>query len=193
MRSLTTRGPATAAAGHSYPMRTTWTVGCALALVMGCGGGAGETDGGLDAGRADAGGEVDAGPEHDAGGAPDAGETDAGGEPDGGARDAGSDASAPDPDAGPPGDGGPPGSCHERLGAPCEESSECGAGFECEIGRCRPQGRELCGGFAGAPCTIPPYLSCLYYESADFGPCFTSAERDCLCARYPSAFQCGSP
>lgn len=162
---------------------------------MGCGGGTSGADAGRDAGRtADAGHHVDAGGERDsgtdAGGDIDAGEArDAGDSPDAAVSDAGTDASMPPSDAGPAPDAGP-GECHERLGVPCSTSADCGAGFECEIGRCRPQGRELCGGFAGAPCTMPPYTECLYYSSADFGPCFTPAERDCLCRRFPSAFAC---
>ncbi|MDQ3037817.1 MAG: hypothetical protein M3Y87_35815, partial [Myxococcota bacterium] len=99
-------------------------------------------------------------------------------------------------DAGPPRDSGPPPTCSDDLGAPCGDGVDCAPGFECDIGRCAPQDRENCGGFAGWTCPrtpSSPYTECLYYSGADFGPCLTPQERDCLCARSSSGFSCPEP
>lgn len=64
----------------------------------------------------------------------------------------------------------------------CDETDRCPAGFECQIGRCAPQGRPVCGGFAGATCPAPYVDPCLYYAGTDFGPCLTPEERACACA-----------
>lgn len=70
--------------------------------------------------------------------------------------------------------------CPEGLGAFCEDAP-CPMGFECMVGRCAPQGRQLCGGFAGAMCTEPGFSACLFFSRADFGPCLTPEERRCIC------------
>lgn len=70
--------------------------------------------------------------------------------------------------------------CPMGLGAFCEDG-ECPTGFECMVGRCAPQGRMLCGGFAGAMCSEPGFTACTYFSSADFGPCLTPEERRCIC------------
>lgn len=70
--------------------------------------------------------------------------------------------------------------CPEGLGAFCEDAP-CPTGYECMVGRCAPQGRQLCGGFAGARCTEPDYTACTYFSSADFGPCLTPEEQRCIC------------
>jgi hypothetical protein len=176
-------------------------VACILTLsapAIGCGGGETAADAGghdvTDAAAHDAGGD-DAGSATDAGSMIDAGSTiDAGGDADGGAMaDAGAspDASAPS-DAGPRPDARPP-TCSDDLGAFCDDTTPCATGFECQIGRCAPQDRDVCGGFAGWTCPRTagsPYTECLYYDSADFGPCFTPEERDCLCARPSPGFAC---
>lgn len=139
---------------------------------------------------ADSGGERDSGADDAA--SRDSGAGDDGGAVDGGAVDGGAvDGGAADGASGDASrDGGPapdaPSMCDPRLGAPCEET--CAAGFECMIGRCTPQGREICGGFAGAPCTEAAYPHCLYFSSADFGTCLDAAEVDCLCRVAPGSF-----
>ncbi|UJR83911.1 Hypothetical protein I5071_59820 [Sandaracinus amylolyticus] len=75
--------------------------------------------------------------------------------------------------------------CDEMLGAACEDPSACGGELQCESGRCMV-GRAGCGGFAGALCEGA--LECLYFTSADYGACVTSAERECLCARARASF-----
>jgi hypothetical protein len=70
--------------------------------------------------------------------------------------------------------------CPEGLGAFCEDAP-CPSGFECMVGRCAPQARQICGGFAGARCTEPEFTQCIYFSSADFGPCLTPDERRCIC------------
>jgi hypothetical protein len=79
-------------------------------------------------------------------------------------------------------------SCPTELGAPCSGSAECTAGLECHVGRCSPQGRQTCGGFAGARCTDPDYSECLYFSGADFGTCVRPSEARCLCMRAPMAY-----
>ncbi len=71
--------------------------------------------------------------------------------------------------------------CPMGLGMFCEDGATCPTGFECMVGRCAPQGRQLCGGFAGAMCTEPGFTACTYFSSADFGPCLTPEERRCIC------------
>jgi hypothetical protein len=70
--------------------------------------------------------------------------------------------------------------CPDGLGAFCEDAP-CPAGYECMVGRCAPQARQICGGFAGARCTEPEFTQCIYFSSADFGPCLTPDERRCIC------------
>lgn len=96
-------------------------------------------------------------------------------------------------DAGTRADAAMPPTCSDDLGAPCETTDECASGLECQIGRCAPQDRDVCGGFAGWTCPRTagsPYTECLYYDGADFGPCFTPAEAACLCARPDPGFAC---
>jgi hypothetical protein len=149
-----------------YLRRAAPVAACVLAsFIVGCGGtdrpagdGGGADSGGSDAGRLD-------------GAVADAGGSDAGGDA------GGDDAGSPDASA------GDAGTCFDGLSEPCETIDDCTSGFECNIGRCMPQGREVCGGFAGAPCTMSPYTECLYFTSADFGTCLTPAELACACAR----------
>jgi hypothetical protein len=82
---------------------------------------------------------------------------------DGGAVDAGPDA----------GDGCGP------LGRMCTTQAEC-APYDCVMGFCGPMGRATCGGFVGMMCP-PAFPECLYFTGADFGICWTQAERDCIC------------
>ena len=70
----------------------------------------------------------------------------------------------------------------DGLGYFCEGGVDCPSGYECNVGRCAPQGRDLCGGVAGARCTDPEFPSCLYFATADFGPCMTPEEVACICA-----------
>ncbi|MBX7196521.1 MAG: hypothetical protein K1X94_30995 [Sandaracinaceae bacterium] len=72
--------------------------------------------------------------------------------------------------------------CPAGLGAVCDDTAVCPAGFECMVGRCAPQARQICGGFAGARCTDLAYPTCMYFSSADFGPCLTPDEQRCICA-----------
>lgn len=71
--------------------------------------------------------------------------------------------------------------CPMGLGLFCEDGATCPTGFECMVGRCAPQGRMLCGGFAGTMCSEPGFTACTYFSSADFGPCLTPEERRCIC------------
>jgi len=155
-----------------------------LSLLAACGGPAGPDAGFDGAGRFDAGG----GP-HDSGAGED-GSIPAGdaGQDGSIATDAGRDASMPD-DAGQP-DGGPPAACDPGLGEPCDDSDPCNPGFECQIGRCAPQGRPSCGGFAGASCPSPYVNPCFYFASADFGPCLKAEEQACAC-RASGWLDCG--
>lgn len=156
-------------------------------------------DGAADTGVSDAAtrdartGDGGAPPDLDGGGGGDAGARDGGpidasGEGDGGDRDASArDASvrdASDRDAS--ARDAAPTACDPQLGAPCEDS--CSAGFTCTIGRCTPQGREVCGGVVGAPCADRGHPHCLYFASADFGVCLDDAEVDCLCRVAPASF-----
>lgn len=164
------------------------------AIAAGCGDDDGDagTDTGprADTGSIDLGSPTDTGPDTDAGG--DAGASpedmgtvaDAAPDTDTGAeRDAG-----PAVDAGGE-DGGPPMCGSDGLGDFCEDAP-CRSGFECMVGRCTPQARQLCGGFAGATCTDPLYPVCLYFSTADFGPCFTRDEAACICDRARTSFAC---
>lgn len=99
--------------------------------------------------------------------------------------DAGSDAASSTTDAGstcpPPG-----------TGTTCTDTASCGAGLECSLGRCIPQGRETCGGFAAHPCTMPPYTQCTYQPGhGDVGTCLTPDELTCVCATDPTSWTCG--
>lgn len=66
------------------------------------------------------------------------------------------------------------------LGRPCSAGDECGGNLACTNDRCFPV-MPTCGGFVMARCpnTAPV---CLYFAGADYGPCFTTAERNCLCS-----------
>ncbi len=111
---------------------------------------------GTDALAADAGAPVDAGNAEDAGMVVDAGEV-----ADAGATDAGSMGCG-------------------ALGRQCSMGVECGGNLACTSDRCFPV-MPNCGGFVMARCpnTAPV---CLYFAGADYGPCFTTAERNCLCS-----------
>ncbi len=99
-----------------------------------------------------------------------------------------------DVDAGLVVDAGPTPACDPELGAACDPTTGCTGGYECGNGRCIPQARAICGGFVGATCGGPvagDATACLYYaDGSDYGPCFTPAERDCLCAHPASGFVC---
>jgi hypothetical protein len=87
------------------------------------------------------------------------------------------------------------GTCVEPgLGDACEDTAggaPCPTGFECDLGRCLPQGRETCGGFAGAPCHDPVRTECVYESGhGDVGTCFSPAEARCLCATDPTRWPC---
>jgi hypothetical protein len=150
-------------------LRLTLLVALALPL-LGCGdddrGDAPDT---TDAGRWDATVPVDAASPTDADPTTDAGEEeiDAGGE---------------DDDAGPT-------SCDDQpIGVACTGS--CTAGYECQDGRCvPPSSRAGCGGFAGADCEDAAFPHCLYFDSSDYGPCLSAAERACAC-EHPDLFAC---
>jgi hypothetical protein len=51
---------------------------------------------------------------------------------------------------------------------------------------CVPAQPPICGGFANAMCPISEPF-CLYLTGADFGPCFTSFVKQCVCLNSPSA------
>src|SRR5262245_29903429 len=70
------------------------------------------------------------------------------------------------------------GGCSE-LGMAC--TATCGAGFQCLQGACAPEGRPLCGGFAGAECPMT-FPSCLPCSGCDYGVCLIEAEHACICA-----------
>lgn len=166
-----------------HSLRLAFVLSVTLSQLAACGA-PGASDAGHDGGgRLDAGGgQVDSGARRDAG--------DDGSVPhdDAGLSDAGNDASMPD-DAGRP-DGGPPAACNPGLGEPCDDTDPCNPGFECQIGRCAPQGRPTCGGFAGASCPSPYVNPCFYFVSADFGPCLKAEEQACAC-RATGWLDCG--
>jgi hypothetical protein len=149
-------------------MRTSFVAIVVLTLsISGCPGTSTPADGGTD-GDGD---RIDAPTGMDAGG--DGGGVDGGGTDTGGTdTPSGTDGGGTDT----PGSG-----CPAGLGFFCEGMGDCPSGYECNVGRCAPQGRPLCGGFAGAECTEPAFPSCLYFRSADFGPCLTAAEASCIC------------
>jgi hypothetical protein len=75
------------------------------------------------------------------------------------------------------------------IGKPCVDASGCG-GLECMFsvgGSFCTTPRPGCGGFVGATCDDPEAPLCHYLPSADFGPCLSVLERDCICALNPSA------
>jgi hypothetical protein len=68
------------------------------------------------------------------------------------------------------------------TGASCDDTRHCTSGFMCDLGRCVPQGRATCGGFAMTTCHEAPYTVCLFESGhGDVGTCFSPEERDCLC------------
>ncbi len=83
-------------------------------------------------------------------------------------------------DAGSPIDGGF--NCG-ALGTGCSAAAVCPGQLSCTDppGICIPEARATCGGFAGAMCP-GNYPVCIFYDGADYGPCFTPQERDCICA-----------
>jgi hypothetical protein len=160
------------------------------------------SDLGLDAGPADASANDAAMPDDatvpndaatpdDAASPDDAAATDASAT-DAGATDAGAtDAGATDAGAT---DAGPAPVCPPELGAACSGTTPCAATYDCANSRCVPQARPICGGFAGALCPGAgggPATECLYFSGgSDYGPCFTPAERACICARAVPGFVC---
>lgn len=133
---------------------------------------AGELDGSIEDAGGDDGGSFDAGDDaaiEDAGGGEDAGDLDAG-----------------DVDAGPP-----PAGCGMagELGSRCMADDDCGLGLHCEVNRCLPDGRPICGGFVGAEC--PPEFTCVYCTGCDYGPCLLPDEVTCICHVARSSFVCG--
>ncbi len=118
------------------------------------------------------------------GGTSDASVLDAGGPTDA-ATDAPSDAGSTGADDA----GGPCGT----LGMACVGSGTCGTEYECDptYERCVPEaGRPGCGGFAGATCETSPYLGCVFYVGADYGPCLTETEASCVCTGARDLFVC---
>jgi hypothetical protein len=137
-----------------------------LVFLTSCGG---STSPGMDASSG-----TDSGPAMDSGGSSDTGvPTDTGISTDTGT---------------PPADTGPvvtdAGACATTpLGQTCDESVVCPAGYSCDLGRCIPQGRETCGGFAGAECPATGHTVCLYRESGgDVGTCLSPSETACVCS-----------
>lgn len=89
-------------------------------------------------------------------------------------------------DAGePPPDGGTSNPSCGLIGRVCSGGNECGggggSGLDCvdPPGLCMPI-MPTCGGFVMAQC---PGLTpvCLYYRGADYGPCLTVDQRNCIC------------
>jgi hypothetical protein len=150
-------------------------------------GGTADTGGGDSGSTVDSGSSVDSGSRVDSGSGTDSGATaDAASEVDGGATDAGSatDSGRVDVDAAaicPP----------MGTGASCAGPTDCPGGFVCDLGRCIPQGRPTCGGFAGAACRDPLYTQCLYETGhGDVGTCFTTGEVACLCSVAAAQWSC---
>jgi hypothetical protein len=116
------------------------------------------------------------------------------GPPDASANDAAVPDDAATPDDANATDAGPAPVCAPELGATCSTATPCAATYDCTSSRCVPQGRPTCGGFAGALCPGAgggPTTECLYYAGgSDYGPCFTPAERACICARAVPGFVC---
>lgn len=73
------------------------------------------------------------------------------------------------------------GSTCGTVGNTCASSSAC-AGFMCKLpqGICVPNTVDTCGGFAGAQCPSSR-PNCMYFVQADYGPCYTDVEKDCIC------------
>ena len=79
------------------------------------------------------------------------------------------------------------------IGNSCASDTDC-AGLSCKLpqGICMPNVIETCGGFAGAQCpaVIP---ECHYYTGADYGPCFTAFEKNCVCSSAARLVVIGCP
>jgi hypothetical protein len=70
-----------------------------------------------------------------------------------------------------------------NLGAACGPSNECAGGLRCvDQGACFPDRFIDCGGFAGQQCPATHPI-CIFFMGADYGPCLTREERDCICAQ----------
>jgi hypothetical protein len=82
-------------------------------------------------------------------------------------------------------DSGRPACVIPGLGDACGDTAggaPCPTGFDCDLGRCLPQDRETCGGFAGARCTDGDRTECVYeHGHGDVGTCFTPTEVGCIC------------
>jgi hypothetical protein len=114
---------------------------------------------GLDALEPDLGPRADAAQSPDAEGLPDAVDSDAGETSDGGAED---------------------GSTCDNIGEDCTGANKCSNGYDCLMGHCLPH--DTCGGFVMAQCPSSAPI-CDYFIGADYGPCFTRAQKACACAR----------
>lgn len=93
---------------------------------------------------------------------------------DSGVEDAAAEDAATSPDAGQ--------TCG-MIGQACDEQEGCGAGnLECNLihNVCLPA-MPHCGGFAQTMCPQATPI-CMYFDGADYGPCFTVFERTCACA-----------
>ena len=82
-------------------------------------------------------------------------------------------------------DAAEPPQCGE-LGKACTSGNDCSGNHRCvdPPGICVPARVVDCGGFAQARCPAQ-YPVCQYYTGADYGPCLTAFERDCICATRP--------
>jgi len=114
--------------------------------------------------------------------------------PDGALPDAAPSATdATGPDATPP-DGALPDAAPMcgTIGKSCTVSGKCDSGQECMFslgGDFCVKTRAGCGGFAGATCDDPNAPLCYFLPSADFGPCSSAFERDCICDRSPASIE----
>jgi hypothetical protein len=77
------------------------------------------------------------------------------------------------------------------IGMTCtDEDVSCPGGLECMSstgGMFCTKTRPGCGGFAGATCDDPSAPLCHFLSGADFGPCLSAFERDCICDRSPGS------
>jgi hypothetical protein len=151
-------------------------------VVAGCGGGTGNADTGtvaMDSGAGDAGNDA-ATSTADAGN--DAATT---------TGDAGNDAAPMSIDTGTTADTGD--SCPPHgTGRTCTDTTECDSGLTCDLGRCIPQGRATCGGFAGRACDATSmYTDCVYRPTGgDVGTCLSPEEHRCVCTLDPADWTC---
>jgi len=80
------------------------------------------------------------------------------------------------------------------IGKACAGPGDCGPDQICAAtvagSLCVPA-RPDCGGFAGAMCEDPEAPICVYYTSADFGPCLKAGELACICSQAPGVLADG--